>query len=124
MDNDFVGKAVSGGALTAFGTLAGAIVTAWVTRRRDKGEAAERHSSKALDAIMNGNKQLMDSLLQTTKQLDEQLRATREELADTRQELAECESKHREADTRIAELERLLKPKRAAAVPPAPPASN
>lgn len=112
MENDLVGKAVSGGALTAVGALIGAVLNAWVARRKDSGEVAERHSSKALDAIVNGNKQLMDSLLQTTKQLDEQLRQARDELA-------QCEAKHRDADARIAELERLVKPKRAAAVPPA-----
>jgi phage shock protein A len=117
---DLAGKAVSGGLFAAGGALLTTVINAWVARRKDSGEQRERRETHALDAVVNGNRQLMDSLLQTVKQLDEQLRLTRTELS-------ECENKHRdadaraaEADMRIAELERLLavKPKRAAAASP------
>lgn len=103
--SELAGKAVGGGVLTALGAVAGAVLNAWVARRKDAGEQAVKQDEAAMTAIVAGNRQLMDALLQTTKQLDEQLR-------QTRTELAECEAKHREADSRIAELERLVKPPR------------
>ena len=103
--SELAGKAVGGGVLTALGAVAGAVLNAWVARRKDSGDQSVKHEETAMNAIIAGNRQLMDSLLQTAKQLSEELR-------QTRTELAECEAKHRESDARIAELERLVKPRR------------
>lgn len=97
-------KILNGGVWAALGTFLGACVTAWRASKRDESD----NTFATLGAINKSSEILMNSLLQSQKQLTQELRATRRDLAATDKKLDECEAKHRGAEDRIASLERQL----------------
>lgn len=94
-------KLASGGMWTALGAILTALVQAW----RDKKKDDTQNTAATLGAINKGSEVLMNSLLQTQKQLSAELRATRRDLAQTDRKLENCEVRHREAEARAVKAE-------------------
>jgi phage shock protein A len=99
---DLGSKLLGGGVWTALGVFLSAVVSYWKERGKEKTD----ETFKTLGAINKGSETLMTSLLQSHKQMDEQLRRTRKDLQDTDAKLDDCERKHADAERRIEDLER------------------
>lgn len=97
-------KVLNGGVWGALGVFFTAAFNYWQAKKKDDSQ----NTFATLGAINKGSEVLMNSLLQSQKQLTEELRATRHDLAATDLKLDQCEQKHREGEARIAELERKL----------------
>lgn len=102
---DLGSKLLGGGVWTALGVILTSAVNAWRERRKDSSD----ENLKTLGAINKGSETLMNSLLQSHKQMDEQLRRTRKDLQETDDKLDACERKHADAERRLEDLERQMR---------------
>lgn len=81
----------------AFGVVATQAANWLINRKKTAADA----TAAALRAVNEGNKQLVDGLFQQVNVLTEQVATLREHIED-------CERRHKEANARIAKLEKAL----------------